>query len=511
MASLSLEEVAKHKSPGDLWMAIGGDVYDVSKFAKLHPGGSKILEQLAGGDATGEFFALHRKEVLEKYKKLRVGRLADAKEEKPGDVSLIPFAEPPYLQGAASPYYTEGHKRFQADVRALVDKLLAPVAAEQDLAGERPDPELKKELAMAGLQCTRLGPGPWLKAAEGLGIKIPGGVKPEEFDYFHEMIIHQEFLRLGTPGWLDGLMGGLCISLPCILNFGSDDMKATVGKEILLGDKQSCLAISEPYAGSDVAGIRTTADKVDGGYVVNGVKKWITEGMSADYFVTAVRTGGAGAKGISLLLVARQEGVETKLLKTTYSTAAGTALVLMRDVPVSPVNIIGKENQGFLPIMYNFNHERWMIVQGVLGAACGAVSDCFMWARQRKVFGKKLIDEPVIRYKLAEATSQLSALYAMTEQVTYDMCQAGTMSDRMGGVIGLLKMHSTKQGWQIADNCVQIMGGRGITKTGMGRRVENFKNFVKYGAVYGGSEEILANLAIKQMMKRVPDTLTAKL
>jgi alkylation response protein AidB-like acyl-CoA dehydrogenase len=224
-----------------------------------------------------------------------------------------------------------------------------------------------------------------------------------------------------------------------------------------------------------------------------------------------VRTGGAGAKGISLLLVPRQDGVETKLIKTTYSTAAGTSLVLMRDVPVSPANLIGKENQGFLPIMYNFNHERWMIVQGVLGCACGAVSDCFSWARQRKVFGKKLIDEPVIRYKLAEATSQLSALYAMTEQVTYDMCQAGTMSDRMGGVIGLLKMHTTKVGWQIADNCVQIMGGRGITKTGMGRRVENFKNFVKYGAVYGGSEEILANLAIKQMMKRVPDSFAAKL
>merc|ERR1719199_1140135 len=108
-------------------------------------------------------------------------------------------------------------------------------------------------------------------------------------------------------------------------------MVKTVGYPVLTQDKQSCLAISEPFAGSDVAGVRTTAEKTPDGefYIVNGVKKWITEGMTADYFVTAVRTGGKGAKGISLLLIERGEGVETTQIRTTYSTSAGTCLVLL--------------------------------------------------------------------------------------------------------------------------------------------------------------------------------------
>lgn len=112
------------------------------------------------------------------------------------------------------------------------------------------------------------------------------------------------------------------ISVPAIFNFGDAHMRNTVGRELLLGEKSSCLAISEPFAGSDVAGLRTTATKSPDGkhYIVNGVKKWITEGAYADYFVVAVRTGGdKGAGGISMLLIERSEGVETRQIKTTYA------------------------------------------------------------------------------------------------------------------------------------------------------------------------------------------------
>jgi len=333
-------------------------------------------------------------------------------------------------------------------------------------------------------------------------------VKPEEFDYFHEMIMHQEMARLGTPGFLDGLWGGYLISAPCVMHFGSEGMKRSIGKELLLGDKQSCLAISEPFAGSDVAAVRTTAKLTPDGrhYIVNGVKKWITEGMTADYFVTAVRTGGPGAKGISMLVIERGEGVETKLIKTTYSTAAGTSLVIFDDVKVPVENLLQKEGQGFKLIMYNFNHERWMIVQNLLGLGRAALGDCFMWSKQRKVFGKELVQQPVIRYKLANSAAALESVYCFLESITYDMIKEkeGPMSARMGGQIALLKYHATRTAWNIADDTVQIMGGRGITKTGMGAKVENFKNFAKYAAVYGGSEEIMADLAIKQALKNFP-------
>lgn len=300
------------------------------------------------------------------------------------------------------------------------------------------------------------------------------------------------------------------ISAPAIWNFGSEEMKKTIGCEVLKGSKNSCLAISEPFVGSDVAGLKTTAVKTPDGkhYIVNGVKKWITEGMFADYFVTAVRTGKSGAGGITMLLIERGDGIETKLIKTTYSTCAGTALVIFDNVMVPVENVLGKENEGFKLIMYNFNHERWMIANQVIGLARAAVADAFMWAKQRKVFGKELIEQPVIRNKLANSVAALESMQSYCEAVTYDMnnTKGGAVGTRLAGPIALLKYQVTRSSWMIADDTVQILGGRGITRTGMGARVEGFKNYVKYAAVYGGSEEIMADLAIKQALKNYPSS-----
>jgi len=519
----SANQLAEHTrpgvdgKPGDLWLAVAGDVYDVSKFARLHPGGAQLLEQLAGQDVTEEFLALHRIEVLNKYKNLRIGRLEGSKETLPvpGAISTVPFADSPAFQGSHSPYYKDSHKRLQKSMRTYIQENLTPVAEQMDIAGQTPDREMKKEAAMAGLLLARMGPGPWMHDAKRLGIQIPGDVEPDEYDHFHEMIAHQEVARLGLPGFIDGLFTGVLISLPAIYHFGSEEMKRTVGEAVLTQDKQSCLAISEPFAGSDVAGVRATAVKTPCGkfYIVNGVKKWITEGMTADYFVTAVRTGGPGAKGMSMLLVERGPGVETKLIKTTYSTAAATALVIYHNAKVPVENLMGKEGEGFKLVMYNFNHERWFLVNNLLGMARAAVADAFMWANQRKAFGKPLIDQAVIKHKLANSAAALESVCAFMEQVTYDMNQepGGALNDRFGGLIALLKYQATRACWGIADDTVQILGGRGITRTGMGCRVEGFKNYAKYCAVYGGSEEIMAGLAIKQAMKNYPKDLTSKL
>jgi len=129
-----------------------------------------------------------------------------------------------------------------------------------------------------------------------------------------------------------------------------------------------------------------------------------------------------------------------------------------------------------------------------------------MWSKQRSIFGKLLIDQPVIRNKLADSVAALEALQTHMDSVTYDMCKTkgGAVGTRLAGPIALLKYNSTRTCWRIADNCVQVMGGRGITRTGMGANVEGFKNFCKYAAVYGGSEEIMADLAMKQALKGYP-------
>lgn len=512
LRSITKEELARHNKAGDAWLAIDGDVYDVSKFASMHPGGSKVLEELAGNDCTTEFYELHRHEVLAKYPKLKVGRLADAKplQAADGALSQVPFAEIPAFQGQSSPFFNDSHRRFQKAVRQFVDKELVPIAAAKDLSGQYPERELQQKLGMAGMMVVRMGPGPWLKEAQAMGIKIPGDVAPEEFDYFHEMLAHQEISRLGLPGFIDSLGAGWLISAPAIYHFGSPRIRDTIGKQLLKGDKWSVLAISEPFAGSDVAAIKATAVKTPDGkhYIVNGVKKWITEGAYGDYFVTAVRTGKPGGGGLSLVLVERGEGLSTSQIKTTYSTCAGTALVVYNDVKVPVENLLGKENDGFRLIMYNFNHERWIICNSLLGQIRAAIADSFMWAKQRKVFGKPLIDQPVIRNKLASCVAALESCQSLCEALTYDMIKSeeGPVGQRLAGPIALLKFQTTRTAWKVADDTVQILGGRGITRTGMGAKVEGLKNFAKYAAVYGGSEEIMADLAVKQALRGYPVT-----
>lgn len=218
------------------------------------------------------------------------------------------------------------------------------------------------------------------------------------------MITQEELFRLPTPGFIDGLIGGRNISVPVMLNFGNDWMKKELAPRAIRGEIDTCLAITEPFVGSDVAGVRTTAVKSPCGkfYIVNGAKKWITQAQSAEYFVTAVRTGRAkGHGGISVLLIQRTEGVSTKLIKTSYSTSAGTALIIFENVKVPVENLIGEENKGFKIVMYNFNHERWGIVVGLLSRCRFVVEESFKWSQQRKIFGRRLIDQPVIQEKVS--------------------------------------------------------------------------------------------------------------
>lgn len=352
----------------------------------------------------------------------------------------------------------------------------------------------------AGVLASMIGPCEYLK-----GLNLPGGVKPEEFTYFHELIAHQEAARLGAPGFTDGITSGYSIGLPPVFNFGSPALKAKVVPEVLLGKKRICLAITEPYAGSDVARIRTTAKRTADGkhFIINGVKKWITNGAFCDYFTVAAAT----EKGITMFFVERDDNIETKQIKTSYSPSAGTSYITFENVKVPAENILGKEGKGFQVIMFNFNHERWYICGAMTGATRMVIEECFKWANQRKVFGKRLIDQPVIRNKLAAMISQLEAVENWLENITYQMCNMSYMeqSVKLAGPIALLKYQITRVAHNVSDDACQIFGGRGITKTGMGRGVEAFQRTYKFGAILGGSEEIMADLGVRMAMKQFPD------
>ena len=367
--------------------------------------------------------------------------------------------------------------------------------------GEPASQEVFEKMGAAGLLAMRMGPGPHLK----LFPKLLGGVSAEEFDYFHEMIVHEEFTNMGYPGYQDSLATGMVIGLPPVLIFGSKAIKERVVPLVLTGKKRICLAISEPGAGSDVANIKTRAIKSPCGkfYIVNGCKKWITGGKESDFFTTAVVTD----KGISMLLVERGPGLETKSIKTSYSSAAGTSYITYENVKVPVENLLGKEGGGFPVIMYNFNHERWFIIAGILAAARSIVDECFRWANQRQVFGKKLLEQAVIRFKLAKMVSEVESAYNWLENLTYQMTKMAYKEQaiKLAGPIALLKFISTRVAHNVSDDACQIFGGRAITKTGMGRFVESFQRTYKFAAILGGSEEIMADLGIRQAMRNFPN------
>jgi hypothetical protein len=199
-------------------------------------------------------------------------------------------------------------------------------------------------------------------------------------------------------GYQDGNLGGMVISLSAVKQWmNNKTLRERLLGEVLSGKKKMCLAITEAFAGSDVAGLRTTAEKTPDGkyYVVNGTKKWITNGMFADYFVTGCRT----ERGFSVLLIPRGEGVETTLIKTSYSTAAGTAFVQFENVKVPAENLLGHEHNGFIVIMSNFNHERFVMACAVIRNSRTVVEECLKWCNQRIVFGKRLVEQPAIRQK----------------------------------------------------------------------------------------------------------------
>ncbi|GAM90433.1 hypothetical protein ANO11243_084760 [Dothideomycetidae sp. 11243] len=505
---ISRAEVAKHNTEDSLWTIIDHRVYDLTDFLDAHPGGSVVLQQVAGEDATTAFYNLHRQEVLTKYASLCIGQIGDEKPETitlaAGDLSPVPYAEPSWLTPQyKSPYYTESHRKFRKGLREFVDSHLKQEAEEKEADGTYISQEMIDRMAENGILAMRLGPGDHLK-----GRTLPGGIKGEEFDYFHDLITCQELARIMSRGYQDGNMAGMSISLTAVRSWmRNTKLREKVTEECLSGKKKMSLAITEAFAGSDVAGLRTTATKTADGkkYIISGTKKWITNGMFSDYFVVGCRTG----KGFSVILVPRDDNVETKKIKTAYSTAAATAYIEFNNVEVPVDHLLGEENDGFKVIMSNFNHERWAMVAAVVRWMRAVTEECLKWSHQRIVFGKPLIQQAVIRAKLARMIQRTEATQAWTEQITYQMNNMSykDQSLHLGGPIGLLKSYTTRCAHDVADDAVNIFGGRGITQSGMGKVVEQFHRTYKFDAILGGTEEILADLGVRQAMKYMPKVM----
>ncbi|MCC6295449.1 MAG: acyl-CoA dehydrogenase family protein, partial [Pseudomonadales bacterium] len=339
-------------------------------------------------------------------------------------------------------YYNADHLAWRDTLRRFVDTEVAPHVDEWEEAGHFPR-EMYKNAAAIGL--LQLG-----YPEEYGGIPVA--------DPFMAVVTALEQARAGGGGMYASL-NSHTIGLPPVLALGNAELKQRVIPPVIAGEKIAALAITEPGGGSDVANLKTTARRDGGHYVVNGGKIFITSGMRADFYTVAVRTGGEGAGGISLLLVEKGTPgfTQTELRKMGW-WASDTAALYFDNCRVPVSNLIGEENRGFSGIMINFNMERLGIAATSVGLAMVCMDEAVAWARERKTFGKRLLDHQVIRHKIADMAKRILATRAFLEQTTWQMQQGEVPVAELS----LLKVQATETLEFCAREAVQIFGGNGF-------------------------------------------------
>ena len=377
--------------------------------------------------------------------------------------------------GTKSLYYDESHEAFRDTVRRFVEKEISPFVDEWDEAGGFPR-ELYKKAADVGI----------------LGLGYPEEYGGSPCDQFHRIVLSQELARSGAGGVSASLMSHT-IGSPPILAVGPQAMKERVLPQVLSGEKISALAITEPSGGSDVAQLKTTARREGDHYIVNGSKMFITSGVRADFYTVAVRTGGPGASGVSLLLIERgMEGFTQQPLRKMGWWASDTAQLFFDDVKVPVENLIGEENKGFRYVMLNFNSERLGMAASCTAYSRVCLEESIAWARERKVFAGRLADQQVVRHKIVDMAMKVNATQAWREQLAWRVQQG----ESPAAEIAMLKNQATQTMAFCASEGVQIHGGQGFMR---GTKVERIYREVKVNAIGGGAEEIMKDLAARQM------------
>jgi acyl-CoA dehydrogenase len=390
----------------------------------------------------------------------------------------VPFSEPPYLNGLPSPYYTPELRKWQKACRAFIDEHLTPYAFDWEKEETVPEHLFATFSKHNMLIPTLPSPLP-VAALKACGIHdILGVVKVEDFNSFHNLIYTDEMNRSGLSGPPSSITTGMAFGVPTIVKFGNKQLQDRFLPDLFWGRKRTCIAITEPDAGSDVANIKTTAVKSADGkkYIVNGTKKWITNGIWSDCAAMAVRTGGPGPGGLSMLVVPLKghPGVDMRRLKVSGQISAGTTFIELDDVEVPVENLIGEEGQGMRYIMTNFNHERLTIAIGACRQARVALSATFQYCLKREAFGKTLMEQPVVRHRLAKCGTLLESHWAWVEQFVYQMTQMSKADAdlELGGMTAAAKAHSGIVLKECADCCVLLHGGNGFTRTGQGEIAE---------------------------------------
>ena len=367
---------------------------------------------------------------------------------------------------------------FRDGVRAWVDAEVAPFVSEWDEAGRFPR-ELYRRAAQMGL----------------LQLGYPEHLGGTPCPFAFRLAAAQEIARAGSGGLMASLFSHN-IGLPPIVDHAHAALQQRIVPAVLAGEAIAALAITEPGGGSDVARLRTTA-RLDGDHwVIDGEKTFITSGLRADWLTVAVRTGGPGAGGISLIAV---QGASPGLQRTELDKmgwwCSDTAHLRFEGVRVPADHLIGPENAGFRMIMANFNGERLLMSAGACAFAQVCLDEALDWARTRQTFGQPLVAHQVVKHRLMDMRMRIRASEALLQDVTARFEAHPNDPDTVADLC-LLKNQATQTMQFCADAAVQTLGGMGYMR---GTQSERIYREVKVMMIGGGAEEIMKELAARQL------------
>ncbi|MCI0669745.1 MAG: acyl-CoA dehydrogenase family protein [Myxococcaceae bacterium] len=371
--------------------------------------------------------------------------------------------------------FTQEHDAFRATVRAFVEKELTPHALEWDRAGIFPREVFRK--------CGELG---------FLGINHDPAYGGSGLDYWYVTAFAEELTRSTNAGVNMALLVQGQMATPIINEIGTDEQKREFLAPALTGEKIAALGVSEPGCGSDVASLKTTARRVGDEYVINGSKMWITNGTRADFITLAVRTGGEGYGGISLVTFptdVRGFSVSKKLDKVG-NLASDTAILYFEDCRIPVRYLLGEEDAGFYHIMTNFQGERLVAAIGAVAGMERMVEEALRYGSEREAFGKPLVKFQVWRHRFVEHLTAIEA----AKRLTYHAVDLFDRKEDPVKEVSMAKLFAGDLAQRVAYDCQQLFGGMGyIEETPIARMWRD----VRLLTIGGGTSEVMKEIISK--------------
>src|SRR3954469_23198806 len=324
--------------------------------------------------------------------------------------------------------------------------------------------------------------------------------KPEQFggqglDYSYAVMMAEELGAITCGGVPMAIGVQTDMATPALARFGSDALRREFLAPAIAGDHVACIGVSEPGAGSDVAAIRTTARKDGGDYVINGAKMWITNSLQADWMCLLANTSeGAAHKNKSLIVVPmKTPGItKAKKIRKIGMMASDTGLIHFDDVRVPQANRIGEEGIGFTYQMMQFQEERLWAAANAIQGLLNCIEETIAYARERQIFGKSVLDNQVVHFKLAELKTEIESLRGLVYMATERYVAGQDVTEWAS----MAKLKSSRLLRTVPDACMQYWGGMGYT---WDNRVSRLYRDGRLASIGGGADEVMLGIIGKYM------------